>query len=274
MRIILFLFLITLSANTYSQKGLYFHPTIESKKWYPNRNNSFSVTTPQGIVVNVKSMNLSTVSGADIGLLIGYRTKNYFFETGISQDGTLQGFSILNPNSLNNLHSAWGYSSIGGNSNFTKFPFRMGVKLFGGDSMYSERKLRWQGFLYGGLDYLFTRGVAESASETEFTVDTAGHSIVIFRVNELDLKHRHALFANMGFMIKTYTKKGRTFLNISLDYRQTLQPNNILDITKVVIQNYDGHTYSSVMKTRGSCFTLTLSTDIYLKRKRKHQTFQ
>jgi hypothetical protein len=259
----------------YSQKGFYLHPTFESKKLFLNRNASFSVTTAQGIVVNVHSMNLSTMEGADIGLLIGYRTKNYFFETGISQDRMQQGFSVLNPNSLNNLHSAWGgYSSIGGNANFTKFPFRMGVKLFGADTMYAERKLRWQGFLYGGVDYLFTRGVAGSASDTEFIVDTAGHSIVISRVNELDLKHRHALFANMGFMIKTYTKKGRTFLNISIDYKQTLQPNNILDITKVVIQNYDGHTYSSALKTRGSCFTLTLSTDIYLKRKRKQYAIQ
>jgi hypothetical protein len=256
----------------YSQKGFYLHPTFESKKLFLNRNNSFSVTTPQGIVLNVHSMNLSTVSGADIGLLIGYRTKNYFFETGISQDGTLQGFTVLNPYSVNNLEngSSTGYISIGGNANFTKLPFRMGVKLFGGDTMYSERKLRWQGFLYGGLDYLFTRGVAESVWGTEFIVDTAGHSIGIGTVNELDLKHRHALFANMGFMIKTYTKKGRTLLNISIDYKQTLQPNNILDITKVVIQNYDGHTYSSLMKTRGSCFTLTLSTDIYLRRKRKY----
>jgi hypothetical protein len=260
----------------YSQKGFYLHPTIESKKWFTNRNNSFSVTTPQGIVLNVKSMNLSTLYGADIGLLIGYRTKNYFFETGISQDRVQQGFSTINPYTVNNLEyiTITGSSSIFGNMNFTKFPFRMGVKLFGADTMYAERKLRWQGFLYGGFDYLFTRGVAESAWGDEFIVDTAGHSIGIYAVDELDLKHRHALFANMGFMIKTYTKKGRTFLNISIDYKQTLQPNNILDITKVVIQNYDGHTYSSALKTRGSCFTLTLSTDIYLKRKRKQYAIQ
>ncbi len=259
----------------YSQKGFYLHPTIESKKWFPNRNHSFSITTPQGIVVNVKSMNLSTVSGADIGLLIGYRTKNYFFETGISQDRVQQGFSALNPYSVNNLNGTpTGYSSIGGSANFIKYPFRMGVKLFGSDSMYTERKLRWQGFLYGGVDYLFTRGVAESAWGTDFVVDTAENTIGIVTFDELDLKHRHALFANMGFTIKTYTKKGRTLLNISLDYRQTLQPNNILDITKVVIQNYDGHTYSSAFKTRGSCFTLTLSTDIYLKRKRRQYPVQ
>ena len=258
--------------NVYSQKGFYLHPTIETKQCFTNRDKSYSITTQQGLVVNVKSFNMPTVGGADLGLLIGYRTKFFFFETGISQNGTLEGITMLNPYFGKDIKSPLAAGKItlmSGSNSLNKLPFRIGFKVFGEDSIVAQRKLRWQGFVYGGIDYLYSTkpGIGASDISNGFVIDAAQHYLSVDFVQDLDLKRRHALFGNVGFMIKTYTKKGRTFLNISLDYRQTLQPNNILDVNKVVIQNYDGSTYTSIFKTRGSCFTFTFSTDIYFNRK-------
>jgi hypothetical protein len=270
------IYFITLSANVYSQKGFYLRPLVESKKWYANREQSFSVTTAQGFVVDIKSENLFTNSGADIGLCFGYRTKRHFFETGISQARTCTGikYRIFNQFTNQNILSATpkeyfgGYyvSDESGSFSWAKIPVRMGVKIFGSDSVLSGRKLHWEGFWYFGFDYLFgTRLTNGSNDENRYTIDDQGHEISVYTEYKTTNTLKRTLLGNTGFMIKTYTKKGHSLLNISLDFAQSLQPNRIIDQTKIVVANYDGRSYSHNIKSSGSSLTLTLSTELYPK---------
>ena len=267
---------ITLSANAYSQKGFYIRPLIDSKKWYANREQSFSVTTAQGFVVDIKSENVFTNSGADIGLCFGYRTKRHFFETGISQNRTCTGirYRIFNqfpnnptiPTGTIEYYGGYYVADEYGSFSWAKIPIRMGIRVFGSDSVLSGRKLRWEGFWYFGLDYLFgTRLTNGSSDGNIFTIDEQGHQISVYMEYKTTNTLKHSLLGNTGFMIKTFTKKGRSLLNISLDFSQSLQPNRIIDQTTITIANYDGKSYSHNMKSRGSNFTLTLSTDLYPK---------
>lgn len=282
-KIILICF-ITLSANVYSQKGFYLRPTIQTKKWYINREQSFRVTTAQGFVVDIKSDNFGGDAGADLGLCIGYRTKRYFFESGLSQDRTGVGMSyqVITQDANSPIFSSKEYFvnnviEFGGKFTWLKLPFRTGVKIFGSDSIIEGRKLLWEGFWYGGIDCLFQYGLStRQITGRSFIIDEQNHEFSVYYDIGGETKLSRTYLFNSGFMIKTYTKKGRPFLNFSIDFSQSLKPKTIVDDAKIIVVNYDGMSYSSIIKARGSCLTITFSKDIYTKNwfKKKQQLQQ
>jgi hypothetical protein len=276
-------FILILSANVYSQKGFYFSPIIELNKWYANKDQSYKITTAQGYELRIKTNQFFFDFMADFGLHLGYRTKHYFLETGISIVNTGMGitYNIMShypSNSIfsNGINQYRGADALeeGGSMTFAKIPFKVGIKVFGGDSLNISRKLRWQVFCFGGLEYLFqshlNNGYIHSVS---YNIDEQGHEITIsFELLQYQ-KLRHTLLGNVGFMVKTYTKKGRTLLNLSLDFSQSLQPHYFVEKSKVEITNYDGTTYTTYIVTRGSSMNFSISTDIYPKNwfKKKQQ---
>lgn len=282
-KIILMCF-ITLSANVYSQTGFYLRPTIQTKKWYLNREQSFRVTTAQGFVVNLKSDNFGGDAGADLGFCLGYRNKRYFFESGLSQDRTGVGISyrildqfLIYTTSGSKEFIVNDVIESGGKFTWLKIPVRMGVKLFGNDSITAGRNLRWEGFWYGGIDFLFQYGLTtRMITGHSFFIDEQNHVLSVYYDVGGETKLSRTCLVNTGFMIKTHTKKGRPFLNFSIDFSQSLRPKTIVDQTKIIVVNYDGMSYSSIIKARGSSFTITISKDIYTKNwfKKKQQLEQ
>lgn len=277
---------ISLSANVYSQKGFYIRPTVQAKKWFINREQSFKITTAQGYVVNIKSDNFSTDEGFDLGLCLGYRAKRYFFESGISRDLTGVGMSYqilsqyennFTPSANANKYFTYYVSTASGSFTWLKIPFRMGLKLFGNDSIVAGRKLRWEGFWYGGIDYLFQYGLStRQITGHSFIIDEQDHELNVYYDIGGEIELVRTWLVNTGFMIKTHTKKGRPFLNLSIDFSQSLRPKTIVDQAKITVVNYDGMSYSSIIKARGSSFTITLSKDLYTKNwfKKKQQLQQ
>jgi hypothetical protein len=263
---------ITLSANVYSQKGFYIRPLVDSKKWYLNRDQSFSVTTPQGYNLHVKSNNYFTDAGADLGICFGYRTRRYFYEIGVSQGRTGVGADVfgLSYDSFLKSYSEANLYMENGKYLLLKIPLKMGVKVFGGDSLTTGRKLRWQGFLYGGLDFLFQiNGFSSDTTEITYISDIQGDAVNYYYISPDDIMKRKTILGNVGFMLKAYTKKRRNLFNVSVDFSQSLLLHNYFDENKIVIVNYDGTTYSHPLTSRGSSITFTISKDIYFKKQYK-----
>jgi hypothetical protein len=269
----LILILLILSANVYSQKGFYLRPLVDVKKWYTNRDQSFAVTTPQGYTLHVKSNNIFSEAGASFGICLGYRTQRYFFEAGISQGTTGIGANVygLSYDSIVKIYIEEPLYIVTGKFNLVKIPVKMGIKLFGGDSLTVGRKLRWQGFLYAGVDFLFqTHSWTDEVDGKTFISDAQGHEVNYNYVVPDDNQKRQTILGNAGFMIKAYTKKRRNLFNVSLDFSQSLLLHNYFEVNKIVITNYDGTTYSHPLTSRGSSITLTISKDIYFKKTYKH----
>lgn len=277
---------ITLSANVYSQKGFYLRPLVQTKKWNINREQSIKVTTAQGFILDIKSDKFTGDAGADLGLCMGYSSNRYFFESGISQDRTgvginyqiltqVEKFNTLTTNANNYFCNKISITS--GKFTWLKIPFRMGVKLFGNDSIMVGRKLRWEGFWYGGIDCLFQYGLStRQITGHSFIIDEQNHELSVYYDIGGENKLSRTYLINSGFMIKTHTKKGRPFLNFSIDFSQSLKPKTIVDDAKIIVVNYDGMSYSSIVKARGSSLTITISKDIYTKNwfKKKQQLQQ
>ncbi len=261
-----------LSVNMYSQKGFYLRPLIEHK-YHANGDLPYEVTTAQGYTIKVTPYRMYGGRWYDIGLYVGYRTKNYFFETGWSQDQGNQGVrlsaSSSNPYDSSSFINAAIEDYMG--MMFNKFPLRMGIKLFGKDSVSTGKTHRWQGFLFGGFDFLSRPPIpAEVGGGYTFITDKLGHTVEY--ESQLGSNSRYGGLKTIGFMLKGYNKKGRSILNFSVHFSQGVK-NSQTTFMSVKFTNYDGTVYKSAVQSKSSGLYFSLSADLYPKNwfKKKEQ---
>jgi hypothetical protein len=260
-----------LSVNVYSQKGFYLRPLLENKI-NANGDIPYEVKTAQGYVVKVTPLRFYGEHWYDLGLYMGYRTKKYFFETGWSPDGGNEGIR-LSASTLNPLDSSF-YNftekeTMG--ASFNKFPLRIGVKIFGKDTVLAGKTLRWQGFLYGGLDVLTRPPInAEVGGGDVFVIDKLGHTVEY--ESRLRSNQRYTQLRTIGFMLKGYNKKGRSVVNFSVHFSQGLR-SLYTTYMEIKFTNYDGTIYKSFVSSKSSGLYFSLSKDIYPKNwfKKKEQ---
>lgn len=250
-----------LSIAIYAQRGLYVRPIVEHK-FHTNSGTSFNLVTPQGYTLKVEPINFYAQRGFDIGVYLGYRTKNFFFETGWSQDQGNQGVRVS------------GLSYYAGDSSFyhtelthmsgiayNKIPLKAGLKIFGmGDTVKNDKNWNWQGFVYGGLDFLSRQpGALTQGSSYNFitnkNLDTLKYEA------KLGTNVSWSYLGTVGFMLKARNKNGIT-LNMSLHYSQGARYSHT-SYTGLTFTNYDGTTYKSFVSSRSSGIYFSISTDIY-----------
>ena len=167
---------ILFSGDVFGQKGFYLSPILDHK-WYTNNNRSCDIITQQGNVVNIYPINSHT-DGFGFGLNAGYQTKNLFFECGLALDHANLGFIIRSTDfhPIGHYSGIADYAEYSGKYFFARIPVRAGIKLFGKDSVFINKKLRWQGFLYGGGDYLlFGRGSGAIGNTYFFYTDSVNY---------------------------------------------------------------------------------------------------
>jgi hypothetical protein len=254
---ILFFFL---TVNLYAQVGFYVRPVIEHK-FHANSGTSYNVITPQGYTLKVEPINFYPLRGLDIGLYLGYRTKNFFFETGWSQDQGSHGVRISGM-SYSVSDSSFYLSDVIYKTGvaYNKIPLKIGVKLFGKDSVTSGQNWNLQGFVYGGIDFLI-RQPALPHDGTDYYFITDKNLDTIKGNARLGTQLKWGYLNTIGFMLKIQNRKGYV-LNLSVHYSQGSSYNQT-SYSSLTFTNYDGTTYKSFISSRSSGLYLSISTDIY-----------
>lgn len=261
MRKLILISLTILSANVYSQKGFYLKPVIEHK-WHINNDLGYSVTTLQGYNINVRPLNFFTLPGLEMGIHVGYRTKNFLFETGWCTDESSTGMRYVATGYSNSIKQYYTdiFSEIDGVV-YNKYPIRAGVKLFGKDSVATGKKLRWQGFLVGGYDILRRREMDEYGGYSHtFVINSNQDYVQQENVYGTQITRSHLW--SIGFLLKGYNKKGRNIFNVEVHYSQGARYGQTA-YRKITFTNFDGTEYHSFLQSKGSGLYITFSKDIY-----------
>lgn len=249
-----------LSIEMLAQKGFYVRPIVEHK-FHINDGTNFNITTPQGYVLKVEPINFYPQKGFDIGLYIGYRTKNFFFETGWSQDQGNQGVRVSGL-SYNAPDSSFYHTELTYKTGiaYNKIPVKIGAKIFGKDSIAAEKNWGLQGFVYGGLDFL-SRQPGELTGGSAYDFITNSNMDTLKYQAKIGTQMKWAYMSSVGFMLKAYNKKGIT-INLSVHYSQGVQY-NYTSYTGLTFTNHDGTVYKSYVSSRSSGLYFSISTDIY-----------
>lgn len=248
------------SIELYAQKGFYVRPIVEHK-FHINNGTDFNIITPQGYVLKVEPINFYPQKGFDIGLYIGYRTRNFFFETGWSQDQGNQGvrvsgLSYYAPDS-SFYHTELTYKT---GIAYNKIPVKIGAKIFGKDSIVGDGNWALQGFVYGGIDFLSRQTGAINGSNSYNFITNKNMDTLKYEA-QLGTQMDWGYMNTIGFMLKAHNKKGLT-VNLSVHYSQGVQYSHT-SYTGLTFTNHDGTVYKSFVSSRSSGLFFSLSTDIY-----------
>jgi|ERR1051326_1239413 hypothetical protein len=255
--------LIFITANIYSQTGFYLQPTIEHK-WHINSTTPYDITTQQGYVMKIEPINFYDFGLSDFnyGLLCGYQTKKLFFETGWTGDQLGIDFNIIGTACSPFDTTYYVYKSeIKSGALFNKYPFRFGLKLLGKDSVPIGKKMRWQCFLYGGIDYLRVQGTGQFGSSSWGVIINPNHDAIQFEDYESTNFYRGEILKTIGFIFKSYNKKGKNIINFSIHYSHG---NREMYYSIPKFTNYDQVVYMGLpVFSKGSGLYINVSKDIY-----------
>lgn len=254
--------LIILSVNVYSQKGFYLHPLIENKS-HVNVGYFSEVVTIKGDKFQVRPVNFyNDLNRIGFGLHAGYHTKKMFFEIGWVSDYSATTTRVVGKCMANDstyfLDQVKNTISIPLN----KFPIRVGTRVVGKDSVNPDKHVKWQCFLYAGVDLLRP---SSNIKKQEFT-----HDFMIIPNQYARYENTYkAIFGNraysitLGTQLKAYNKKGRNIINLGIHY--SLGTRLVL-FNPVHLINYDGASYwTSGIRSKASGLYISISKDIYPK---------
>jgi hypothetical protein len=249
----------------YGQTGFYFHPEL-NYKFDINNNGPVAIRTTQGFVINQTPNNFTAERTLFIGAMLGYRSKFWYLESGCIQDKWASGitFSAKVYDANAQQYKTQKTTFYGGQS-FYKIPLRLGIKLWGADTVIINKKWRWQGFLELSINQFILGGSTDSKNAT-FIVNPSGDVLTANYYSSSTMQQTKAV----GLLLKAYNKKGRN-INFSLNYNLSNEGNIFHTPSPagniITLANYDKALYRSFAFSYGSGIYLGISTDIYLKRK-------
>jgi hypothetical protein len=260
------IFLLFLSVQVFAKKGFYLRPAIE-RKWYANKGFTIPITTQNNYTLIVKPKRFYTAPGFNLGLYAGYRAKNWFAEIGWAQDDANSGIDLIltDYRTYNNVYLASIILDYGGQS-YSRYGIKLGIKLFGNDSVASHKKYRWQGFLYGGLEFLIRPPIpAETGIGIVYYTNANLDSMLYTSYFSSGI--RYGFMGTLGFMLKGYNKKGRNMINFSVHFSQARRYNQ-MSYQKINFYDYkDGSNYETYTFSKGSGLYFTISKDIFIPTK-------
>jgi hypothetical protein len=204
-----------------------------------------------------------------LGLQMGYRKKNWFFETGWTQDKFAAGL-VVTANIYNTSQQKYEtkhYKEYSG-GDYNKVPIRLGIRLWGNDTVSSYKKWRWQGFIIGSFDLFFRKPIEKTQKEV-FNTNTQNQAVdFYFYPKEI---YSFFIKKSIGFILKGYTKNGRN-INFSINgFISRIQGNSspTSDIIIIGFNNFDGKGYNTYYRSYGSGIYFGISTDMFPKDWRK-----
>jgi hypothetical protein len=258
--------LLFLCCNAYAQKGFYLRPAIE-RKFHANKGLTIPITTQNDYTLIVKPKRFYTMQGFNLSLNAGYRSNNWFAEIGWAQDEANSGIDLIltdySPYLKNTLSAS--ILDYGGQS-FSRYGIKFGIKLFGNDSVSPNKKYRWQGFLFGGLEFMIRPPIPSETGIGLVFYTNPNLDSVLF-TSYFSSQIRYGFMGTLGFMLKGYNKRGRNMINFSVHFSQARRFNQ-LSYQKINFYDYkDGSNYETYTFSKGSGLYFTISKDIFIPTK-------
>jgi hypothetical protein len=256
-------FCILFSSSLFSQTGFYLHPSIEYK-FDINTNFQINITTIQNYTIHLTPKNITPETIVFAGFQIGYRGKNTFFETGWGQDKFSSGITISA--TAYDLDKHKYYTKVRkdyGGATFNKIPLRFGIRLFGNDSVATNKKNKWQAFMFGSLD-VFIPVSSDKEKKDVFITNQQGDAIN-YQFKSFSMLGI-ALKTTIGLMLKRKMIKGRN-INFSLSYLPSYNAGIFSSGTgnTLIFTNYDKTKYLLGNFSDGAGFYLGISSDLFIK---------
>ena len=144
---------------------------------------------------------------------------------------------------------------------FNKIPLRFGIKLFGKDSITSGKKVRWEGFIFGGLDFLYRPTITPKVTYmTTIHIDSVRS---INYISELGTSARFGLHKTFGFMLKSYYKKG-AIINFSVAYSYSRRGQ--LSYLHYYFKDSNNNEYHNSETSNGNGLYFTLGAEININK--------
>ena len=264
----IFFIFIFIYFSGYSQRGFYIRPSLDYKLDI-NSNLAFSITTPQGFTMQTKPRNFTAEPLPFLGLQIGFRKKNWYFETGCTQDKFAAGLVVTATiyNASQQKYETKHYTEYSG-GDYNKVPIRLGIRLWGKDTVASYKKWRWQGFITGSLDLYFRKPINKTQNEV-FNTNPQNQAVDFYFYSE-DIYY-FFIKKSIGFVLKGYTKNGRN-INFSINgFISRIQADKtpVSAVNIIGFNNFDGKKYGTYYRSYGSGIYFGISTDIFPKDWRK-----
>jgi hypothetical protein len=267
MKKITILFLTILYTHLYAQTGFYIHPELNYKLDF-NHNGPITIKTNQGFVIEQAPNNFTSERTVFFGAMIGYRRKFWYVESGCIQDKWASGVTLSANvyDASTQLYKKQENIFYGGQS-FYKIPLRLGIKLWGNDSIKTGNNWRWQYFLELSINEDI-RSNSMATGNAAFIINPNGDALTASYYSWSNTQQTKAI----GIIMKGSNKKGRN-LNVSLTYgfsnagKIFIPPAPAYNF--ITFTNYDKTTYNTYTQSYGAGIYLGVSTDLYLKNKNK-----
>jgi hypothetical protein len=153
-----------------------------------------------------------------------------------------------------------------GGQSYSRYGIKFGIKLFGNDSVSPNKKYRWQGFLFVGLEFLI-RPPIPAETGLGFVYYTNANLDSMLYTSYFSSGIRYGFMGTLGFMLKGYNKKGRNMINFSVHFSQARRYNQ-MSYQKINFYDYkDGSNYETYTFSKGSGLYFTISKDIFIPTK-------
>lgn len=268
-------FIIIHFEHLFAQNGLYIKPSVNYLKFYKNNDVGSVFNSKSGTQVTINAKNFyQNYPDILLGINLGYKTNNYFFECGYYSDATNNNIQLTYmtyyPSYNNNFETH--ASSIAGVAQ-RSYPFRIGMKIFQKPSKLYE-KIITSVYVTTGFEIQSNRG-SLSAQTSQFNTTTDGVNELKITITTERSIFKRATKPTIGFLLEVKNKNDFNLFNLTINYNFNLKSTHWLQTRRVDIEDVDGQKYTiGNFSSTGSGLYLGVSKNIYLNRvfKKKNRT--
>lgn len=256
-----------------AQNGFYIKPSVNFLKFYKNDDYGYVFNSKAGTQIEVNPRNFySAFPDILLGFNAGYKTKNFFYECGIFQDGTSNYVQLkyITYDVTTSSYYSGSYTSYSGIAQ-RSFPFRMGMKLCQIKSKLYER-MTYSLYLTGGVEIQCNYGRSvPHISQTGFTPDGVNDITITIQTNK---GVRRVYHPSIGVLFEIKNDRDFNLFNLNINYNLSFFQAGWLQSRSVVIEDIDHKKYSVGSYTsKGTGLYIGISKSIYFNRifKRKNR---
>jgi hypothetical protein len=261
------LFLI-LFGQTFAQKGFYIKPAINYLKFYKNNDKGSTFNSKSGTQIVVGAKNFyQGFPDILLGINLGYKTANFFYECGYYSDATSNSIKLsyvtYYPN-YNNYYETHAYSIAGVAQK--SYLFRMGMKVFEKQSKLYQN-ITTSIYITSGVEVQINYGTL-LPQISEFSTSTDGINEIKITITTEQSIIKTAPKPTIGLLLEIKNKNDFNLFNLTINYNFNLtRYTKWLQTRRVDIEDIDGKIYTvGLFTSTGSGLYLGITKNIYLNR--------
>ena len=259
-------FFLILFGQIFAQNGFYIKPAINYLKLHRNNDVGQTFNSKSGSQIELCTKNFyPTFPDLRLGINLGYKTTNFFFEAGLYQDGT-NNYIKLNYIAYNNIENIYYSSSFSSYAGIEQrsYPFRIGIKILQKKSTLYD-KITYSLFLSGGIEIQSNYGnIKPQLSETSYTPDGINEIKITIQTTA---GVRRAYHPSIGLQFEVKNNSDYNLFNLNINYNLSFIHAGWLQARSVKIEDVDKKQYYiGDFSSTGSGLYLGISKSIYFNR--------